>query len=449
MTPSRSPDKNFDLQSILDSARHASETPGCAVAVYEHGKVHTAVSGYADALERIPVHPNTAFQIGSITKPFTATLIMQLVQEGKLSLQDKLADLLPELVLSDANFGAQVNVWHLLSHTSGIDGDLIVETGEDDDYLEKAVTASDGTAFVHPPGALFSYCNLGYILLGRIIEKICAQSFDTVLEERIFSPLKLTFAATRITDLDTRRLARGHEKKDGELSICQLWPRSNTPCGSRLAMPPSELVTFAAAHFAKPGLLLSDAEVAQMQQSAVAMASNLRCAAWGLGWMRFDWSGQNIFGHDGGVTGNAAFLRIAPDAGFAVALATNGGNYAHLYGAVLRPVLKCFLDIDAPPPTPTVDTSLKPRLEPLAGRFERRGLFADITLENSSLYLCSGGVLGDPDEPKGLVLPADDNLYLVRLPNIETPIALQFLEPDDTGRPAYIRFMERVYKRVS
>lgn len=449
MTASRWADKDIDLQDILGSARRASETPGCAVAVYERGKIHTAVSGYADALERIPVNPNTAFQIGSITKPFTATLIMQLVHEGKLSLQDKLIDLLPELVLRDADLSAQVTVWHLLSHTSGIDGDLVVETGEEDDYLEKAVAASDGTAFVHPPGALFSYCNLGYILLGRTIEKICERSFDSVLEDRIFSPLNLTSATTRVTDLDAGCLARGHEKKDGEWSICPLWPRSNTPCGSRLAMPPGELVTFAAAHFAKPGLLLTEPEIAHMQQPAVAMASKLRCSAWGLGWMRFDWSDQNIFGHDGGVTGNAAFLRIAPDADFAVALATNGGNYAHLYDAVLRPVLKCFLDIKAPPPPPTVNNSLTPSLKLLIGRFERRGLFADITLADGSLYLRSGGELGDPNEPMGLVLPADDNLFLVRLPNIETPIALQFLEPDEAGRPAYIRFMERVYKRVS
>ena len=107
-----------------------------------------------------------------MTKVWTATVVMQLVDEGKLDLDAPIVDVLPELRLADADVAQQVTMRHLLTHTSGIDGDVFTDTGRGDDCLEKYVAQLDEAAQNHPLGATWSYCNSGFSLAGRVIEKL-------------------------------------------------------------------------------------------------------------------------------------------------------------------------------------------------------------------------------------------------------------------------------------
>ena len=99
--------------------------------------------------------------------------------------------MLPELRLSDPEVTRQVTVRHLLTHTSGIDGDVFTDTGRGDDCLERYVALLADVAQNHPLGATWSYCNSGYSLLGRIIEKVTGGTWDAALRERLFTPLGL------------------------------------------------------------------------------------------------------------------------------------------------------------------------------------------------------------------------------------------------------------------
>jgi|SRR5215216_7551077 len=138
--------------------------------------------------------PDTKFRIGSVTKQFTAALILQLVEEGKIKLDGKISDYLTDY---RKDTGGKVTIHQLLNHTFGIPSytnrpDFSAEISRNlysvADFVKKF--ASGGLEF--EPGSKFSYNNSGYSLLGAIIEKVTGKSYETVLTERILKPLGMT-----------------------------------------------------------------------------------------------------------------------------------------------------------------------------------------------------------------------------------------------------------------
>ena len=182
----------------------------------------------------VPVTTDSLFQIGSISKVWTATLALQLADEGLLDLDAPVAEVLPELRLADPDVTKQVTMRHLLTHTSGIDGDVFTDTGRGDDCVEKYVAQLGDAAQNHPLGATWSYCNSGFALAGRVIEKLTGGTWDAALTRRICRPLGLTHTVTLPEEALLYRTAVGHvgEETD-EISRAPVWmlPRSVGPAG--------------------------------------------------------------------------------------------------------------------------------------------------------------------------------------------------------------------------
>jgi len=163
-----------------------------SVLVAENGKVvYKKGFGLANMEWNVPNTPQTRFRLGSITKQFTATLILQLVEQGKIKLDGKLSDYLPDY---RKDVGEKVTIHQLLNHTSGIPSytglpgfirDVSRNPYSVDDFVKKF--ASGNLEF--EPGSKFSYNNSGYFLLGAIIEKVTGQPYEQVLKEKIFDPL--------------------------------------------------------------------------------------------------------------------------------------------------------------------------------------------------------------------------------------------------------------------
>src|SRR5439155_22509118 len=162
-----------------------------------------------------PATRDELFQIGSVSKVWTATIVMQLVDEGKLDLDEPVVTYLPEFKVADADVTAQVTTRHLLAHNSGIDGDLFLDTGRGDDCLEKYVAAMATLRQNHPLGATMSYCNSGYIVLGRMIEVLTETTWDVAMKERVFAPLGLTTAGTLPEEALLHAAAAGHSTPPG------------------------------------------------------------------------------------------------------------------------------------------------------------------------------------------------------------------------------------------
>ena len=220
-----------------------------------------------------------------------------------------------------------------------------------DDCVEKYVACSHEVPQLFPPGEQFSYNNAGYCVLGRLVEVLRGKPYDACLREHLFAPLGLTHAATGAYEAilfraavgphrarARRRLRAGAGLGDGPLQRAgrldardaPARPASPSPgCTSRTARPPT------APRCCAP------APPPRMQAAQVELPDlGLMGTSWGLGFERFDTADGAVVGHDGNTIGQAAFLRMVPEAGVAVALLTNGGDAFSLYRDVVGHVLE-------------------------------------------------------------------------------------------------------------
>jgi CubicO group peptidase (beta-lactamase class C family) len=186
-------DKVKQIDALLAKYHNLRQFNG-SVLVAEDGEVILKKGlGYANMEWQIPNTPETKFRIGSVTKQFTAILILKLVEEGKMTLEGKITDYIPEY---PEKVGNQVTIHHLLTHTSGIPSytgfpnffaDMSRDPSEPDEFLE--VFWDKELEF--EPGSEWRYNNSAYFLLGAIIERVSGKSYETLLHERILDPLGL------------------------------------------------------------------------------------------------------------------------------------------------------------------------------------------------------------------------------------------------------------------
>lgn len=193
-----------------------------SILVADKGKViYEKGFGMANMEWAIPNQPDTKFRIGSVTKQFTATLILQLVDEGKIKLDGKLTDYLPDY---RADTGSKVTIHQLLNHTSGIPSytsrpDFFPEHSRDAYTVAEFVKKFASGDLEFEPGTKFSYNNSGYSLLGAIIEKVTGKHYEAVLAERIFVPLGMMNSGYDHHATILPKRAAGYEKRpDGYIN---------------------------------------------------------------------------------------------------------------------------------------------------------------------------------------------------------------------------------------
>lgn len=355
-----------------------------------------AATGVLNKSTGDPATTDSVFQIGSISKVWTTTLVMQLVEEGRLTLDTPIVELLPGLHLGDPDVTKKLTMRHLLTHTSGIDGDVFTDTGRGDDCLEKYVTALGDVAQNHPLGATWSYCNAGFVLAGRIVEVLTGKTWDAVLRERIIEPLGLRYTSTLPEEAILHRVAVGHispePEQEPKVAPTFLMPRSLGPAGL-ISATARDVTSFARLHL-REGLasdgtrVLSAASTADMQAHQADLPDKYTLGdSWGLGWIRFDWNGERLYGHDGSTFGQNAYLKVLPSQGLAVALLTNGGHTTDLYHDLYREIFAEVAGVSMPEQlTPPSDP---PSLElgPYVGRYERSSVTTEVFEHDGGLVL--------------------------------------------------------------
>ncbi|MGD9958056.1 serine hydrolase [Nocardioides sp.] len=407
----------------------------------------------------VPVTAESVFQIGSITKVWTATVAMQLVDEGLLELDTPIVEVLPDLRLSDPDVTKGVTLRHLLTHTSGIDGDVFTDTGRGDDCLEKYVALLGEAGQNHPLGATWSYCNSGYSLLGRVIEQVTGSTWDQALRERLFTPLGLEHTVTLPEEALLHGAAVGHVDHEGEQLVAPVWmlPRSLGPAGLITATA-RDVLGFARLHLS--GGLAEDGTRVLAAASAADMAAHhadlpdkyILGDSWGLGWIRFGWDGHRVIGHDGNTIGQAAFLRILPEAGLAVTLLTNGGNTRDLYEDLYREIFAELAGVTVPDPLTPPAVPVEVDVTPYLGTYERASVEMEVFLGEGGEPRLRTTVTGpiaemvpDPVEEYPMV-PVGPALFAVKPPEVETWAPVTFYELPTGER--YVHFGARATPRV-
>ena len=318
-----------DRKAEFDDIARRHGVPGASLAVCHAGETSTLVTGIANVNTGIAVTPQTAFQIGSITKPITATMALILQEQGLLGISDPVGRFLPELLIAHTQVGPELRIAHLLDHSSGLDGDFMVDTDWHDGCLRDFERLLSHAARLFPAGAHHAYCNSGYMLMGRLIEVVTELIWDTALEHMVLKPLATSSAFSRLSDTIKYHVAIGHRRdtENGQVSICQpaYLPRSTGPAGGTLTMSAEDLLRFGIAHMDEPGDEAAAGLLTPESKQVMRTRRGPMGQAWvGLGWGIRPYAEHGYFlAHQGSTVGQDSLLMVEPTQGFAISLLTN------------------------------------------------------------------------------------------------------------------------------
>lgn len=229
MCAARAGDPVPEIQQIMQAHSDAGEFSGSVLVARAGRVIYEHSFGFANLEWRIPNDSRTKFEIGSITKQFTALLVLELVNEQKIRLDGHIADY---LAYYRKDTGARVTVHHLLSHTSGIPNFTQAPgflEGADSrrgyGVQEFALKYCSGD-LEFEPGTKFAYSNSGYFLLGAILEKVSGKTYEQLLEERIFGPLRMRDSGYTHSETIILHRASGYEHSAAGLKNARFYDMS-------------------------------------------------------------------------------------------------------------------------------------------------------------------------------------------------------------------------------
>ncbi|MEV6277872.1 serine hydrolase domain-containing protein [Nocardia sp. NPDC051832] len=376
------------LREIAEATAAKFGIPGIAIGVWAGGREHFGCHGVTSIENPLPVNANTLFQLGSVTKPLTATVIMRLVADGMIELDAPVRRYVPEFVLSDPDAAARITVAQLLNHTSGMDWSIINDTGEGEDALAKFVATLAELPMIGAPGERASYSQAGFNVLGRVIEKVTGQTYEQAVASIVLEPLGLADTVFTEREAMTRRFAVGHDiGADGALSIARPWkPTRANNAGGGVASTVADQLRWARFHLGDGAPVLPAGVVRQMRQPTVELRGSSLGDAFGTCWFLREIDGVATIGHGGSSIGQFSELLIVPDRDFALIVMTNAGpDGIPANQAVVRWALEHYLGLlDRDPEPIPFDAD---RAAEVAGHYASDAMTFDITTNGTALTL--------------------------------------------------------------
>ncbi|MEU8825151.1 serine hydrolase [Streptomyces sp. NPDC048636] len=401
--------------------------PSAAIGIFHDGELTEFAVGVTHVETREPATTDTVYQCGSMTKTWTALALMQLVDEGKVALDEPVRTYLPGFTVADPEVSAKVTARHLLYHTSGIE-EAYGDPGEDDDVYERMVENIADAPQVSPLGHTHGYSvALGYAILARILEVRDGRPWDDVMRERLFDPMGLTSTHSWHKQVDVSRAATGHlirSLHEGPLvTPMDYLPRAFGP-GGNVTSTTREVL--AMAHvllndgMAPNGKRIVSADsIREMTRSRVSVPDPyLFGPQWALGLIVCDWHGETVYATDGSTIGQNARLRILPDSDTALVMLTNGGPRESFYREVFNEILTGLGTVTIPD-LPVPDTTLSLDLSRYEGVYERPGTRYEVTAEDGKLSLTldldpmQAEFLQRPDRIRYELLPVSETHFLM------------------------------------
>ena len=294
--------------------------PGVAVAVVRDGKpVTTRTYGYANLELDVPVTEDTVFELGSLSKQFTAVAVMMLVEEGRIDLDASIAHYLPE---APERWRA-ITVRHLLTHSSGIQEYLSIPGFMDEAHAadHKGMTRLffDRLQLEFAPGETWSYSNSGYLLLGDIVERVSGKSYWELLRQRIFTPLGMTATRSSEPRALIRNRAAGYGWREGTYENRPALSENAYAAGA-IASTIRDMTRWEAA--LHEGKLLTKSSFAQIWTPLTVRAGGPPPFPYGFGWV----VDVDAVLHSGGTPGFSSAIRRYREKGLTVIVLANHGD---------------------------------------------------------------------------------------------------------------------------
>ncbi|MEM6554306.1 MAG: serine hydrolase domain-containing protein [Pseudomonadota bacterium] len=312
------------FDSLLHAVADKWSVPGAQLCMSSTYETRFSATGIANAGDGSKLTHHTRFQLGSTTKPMLAFIAHLLAEDGKIDLDEPIDRLLPPTIRPANNVFSEVTCRHLMSHQSGLCGDVFYDLGDDFMAEQRLVTEAAQRPKVHDPGLDVSYCNFGYVLLGQVLEHVSGEHWSKLLDARLKCLIGSDTLKPWPGDHPTHA-AIGHS--DGLPVSRRSLPASNAAAGTTLIGTAFDLSQFGllALQSLRGDGPLTKASAKNMVTPTRRLAPNERGLGFGSGFMVYQ-DAPFVFGHDGLTIGQQAYLRVFEDSGLSLAFLGNGGD---------------------------------------------------------------------------------------------------------------------------
>lgn len=354
----------------------------------------TRVVAYGDpGPGKVPLDANTVFEIGSISKVFTSTVLAQMVLEGKLSLDDPAQKYLPEGVKLPTSNGKEITLGNLSTQNSGLPRMPTNFTPKDPanpyaDYsVQQMYDFLSGLTLTRDPGDRFEYSNLGVGLLGHVLSLAAGKSYEQLEREYVWTPLGMTHTAIAFTPWMTEHLALGH---DADGKVVANWDIPTLAGAGAIRSTTTDMLKFVAANLHTERGPLGKAMAFAHQERAPAGGPNTGI---GLNWIIQRAGVDTVIWHNGGTGGYRTFAGFVPSRKMGVVVMTNsGGAGADDIGMhLLVPSLPLAPKTVVPKPRTAIELKAE-QMAPYVGTYQLVPEFEiEITLSGGALHLQATG----------------------------------------------------------
>ncbi len=338
------------LDATVPDLLEEHSIPGAAISVVSGGQtVFSRGYGVADVASGKPVDAaTTQLRVGSITKLFTATAVMQQVEAGRLDLDTDVNRYLTGFQVPDT-FDQPITLRHLLTHTAGFEDTSVgtyARTADDVQPLGEFL-AAHMPARIRPPGQVVGYSNYGAGLAGYIVSQVSGQSYEDDVREHVLDPLGMTHSSVASTF--SADLATSYDSTTDPVTPVERMYDQTTPDGA-LNATADDMAQFMLAHLeggsTARGTILSPETTALMHQQAFTATAGFDGMA--LGFIEGEQNGHRVLWHDGGEEGFVSYLMLVPDADLGIFFSFNAYGGAET-GALLDGFVERFLPEQTPP----------------------------------------------------------------------------------------------------
>ena len=428
------------------------QVPGVAIGIYHKGNEYAAGFGVTSVEHPLPVTVDTLFQTGSISKTFTGTVIMMLVEQGRVDLDAPVKRYIQDFMVKDKRVTEKVTVRQLLTHMGGWVGDYFNDFGNGDEALAKMVKDIATLPQVQPLGTIWSYNNTGFNVASRIIEVITEKPYEQAVQEMLLDPIGLDMTFFYPSDiLFTHRFVVGHQKGKGDVKVARPWAigRAGNGVGGVVSTV-HDLLQYARFH-------MSSGKKRVITGKSLKAMRVPQADAGARGWMGITWfirqvGDVTVYAHGGATLGQQAYFFFIPEEDFACAILTNSDDGGIITSGVFSKAMKLYFNAEAVLPKP-MDV-LSRELQEYTGRYQIGTECFDLKVRDGYLvyhHIPLGG-FPRPDTPPGPAMPPMRFVFYEkdRVIGLDEPYknAMGEFFRDDKGQLQFFRIGGRAHKKL-
>jgi len=345
-----------EIDLLANHALKEFKVPGVAIAIVVDDQIHFA-RGYGTRKldEALPVTAETLFPIASCTKAFTATLLGQLVDEGKVAWDDPVKKYIPEFALQDPALGQQVTIRDLLAHRSGVirhDAIWIASEIPRTSILELIQHLDPGSTFRKE----FQYNNFLYAVAGIVVERVTGQSWEKAVTTRLLMPLEMKASSVLLKQLQiSLDYSYPHAIMDGKLQTISFLNTYSVNPGSGIISNVLDMANWIRLQLSDGKFLdrmviqpttLAETHSIQIPLSPPKVNNEVSQHGYGLGWYVAQYRGHTVIHHGGTTEGFASEVALLPESNMGVVILTNSSSDGHYIANCLRNhILDAFLGL--------------------------------------------------------------------------------------------------------